>query len=189
MGDNEGDGRLSGGHSLVGIPLPGLQLMETEASRAPRPDSWFGSNGTALPRILSTGTRGLATGPRESFQVREGSQTGNDQSHAVVTSGATGLVPEVIIGADDRQRIADTSALPYRWICDLSITDATGLEWLGTGWLASRRLVITAGHCVYLTNQGGWARRITVAPGRDGADQPYTFDALSCYLPRSQDLT
>ena len=31
----------------------------------------------------------------------------------------------------------------------------------------------TAGHCVYLHNQGGWARRIEVIPGCNGSARPF----------------
>lgn len=181
-----------------GIPLPNLQRSEGEVARRFRPDSWFASNGTALSRVLSTHAlatslsqesqppvrNGAPTNLRECDQTNENGpdrQMGREQSRATTASTVTDIVQEILIGSDDRQRIADTHALPYAWICDLSIIDATGTEWLGTGWLASPRLVITAGHCVYLTNQGGWARSITVTPSRDGADKPYTFHALELH--------
>jgi glutamyl endopeptidase len=35
------------------------------------------------------------------------------------------------------------------------------------------RLVLTAGHCVYMADEGGWASRIEVIPGRDGDSRPF----------------
>ena len=32
---------------------------------------------------------------------------------------------------------------------------------------------MTAGHCVYLHNEGGWAKSITVMPGRNGSALPF----------------
>lgn len=80
---------------------------------------------------------------------------------------------EVIIGTDDRVRIANTTVYPYRAICALRITAADGTRWIGTGWLVGPRTVITAGHCVFLHNNGGWARSIEVIPGLNDASRPY----------------
>ncbi len=80
---------------------------------------------------------------------------------------------EVIIGTDDRVRIANTTVYPYRAICALRITAADGSRWIGTGWLVGPRTVITAGHCVFMHNNGGWARSIEVIPGLNDATRPY----------------
>merc|ERR1719410_1641096 len=42
-----------------------------------------------------------------------------------------------------------------------------------TGFLISKRIVITAGHCIYDHDRGGWARSVKVCPGRNGAHNPY----------------
>jgi len=80
---------------------------------------------------------------------------------------------KVIIGNDDRVPISPASAYPWRSICSLLITASDGTKWIGTGWLAAPRLLLTAGHCVYMHNQGGWASQIEVIPGRNGSDRPY----------------
>lgn len=172
-----------------GVPLPELDQRRLVPPRGPRADSWYGSNGTDLPRILSTlnFTDKLSETPQSRGRKGELGKTGtknstkDDPPAAVGTPTFTSAVQEIVIGSDDRQQITDTQATPYAWICDLLITDAMGREWIGTGWLASPRLVVTAGHCVYLTNQAGWARSITVAPSRDGTDTPYTFDAIELH--------
>jgi len=79
---------------------------------------------------------------------------------------------EVVIGSDDRVRVNPQQS-PWRSICSLLITAADGSNWLGTGWLAGPRTVITAGHCVYIHQRGGWARQIEVIPGRDGFNRPF----------------
>jgi V8-like Glu-specific endopeptidase len=54
-------------------------------------------------------------------------------------------------------------------ICSLQIINNNNLEYVGTGWFAGPRTVITAGHCVFdPVELGGWAKRITVVPGRNG---------------------
>jgi glutamyl endopeptidase len=142
--------------SSAGRALPELQIptRRDAAPSGPAPahaapallDAWFAEYGTAVSR-------------------------------AVIASSAqrSELTQRVIIGPDDRVRIRDTQTVPYRWICDLVIRAANGSSWLGTGWLAGPRTVITAGHCVYMRRQGGWVRRVDIYPGRDGAQIPFSL--------------
>lgn len=53
---------------------------------------------------------------------------------------------------------APTSA-PYGAICRLTIQFSGGTA-QGTGWYAGSRLILTAGHCVFYKDAGGWARSI-----------------------------
>ena len=80
---------------------------------------------------------------------------------------------EVIIGTDDRVRISPTTSFPWRAICSLRITAQNGNRFIGTGWLVAPRTVITAGHCVYMHDQGGWPKSIEVIPGLNDAARPY----------------
>ena len=85
----------------------------------------------------------------------------------------TAGMAEVIIGSDDRVRVGNTGAYPWRAICGLKITAANGKRFIGTGWMISPRTVITAGHCVFMHNEGGWARSVEVVPGLNDASRPY----------------
>lgn len=87
--------------------------------------------------------------------------------------GATETVAEVVIGADDRVRVTNTTAYPWRTICSLRITARDGSRWIGTGWLVGNRTLITAGHVVYMHSRGGWVRNIEVIPGRNGSSEPF----------------
>ncbi|MCY7282241.1 MAG: trypsin-like serine protease, partial [Cyanobacteria bacterium CAN_BIN43] len=80
---------------------------------------------------------------------------------------------EVVIGRDDRVRITNTKANPWKRICHLKIKTATGKSYLGTGFFIGPRTIVTAGHCVYIHSQGGWAQQITVTPGRNGTEAPF----------------
>jgi V8-like Glu-specific endopeptidase len=82
-------------------------------------------------------------------------------------------ISEVIIGPDNRVRINPTTTYPWRAICSLKITAANGKKFIGTGWLVSPRTVITAGHCVYMHDEGGWAKSIEVIPALNDAARPY----------------
>jgi len=95
----------------------------------------------------------------------------SDPANAVIEEASAVL--EVIIGRDDRIRVMNTSANPWRRVCALRIEFPTGATYRGTGFLIGARAIATAGHCVYLHSQGGWARRVLVYPGADGSRYPY----------------
>jgi glutamyl endopeptidase len=80
---------------------------------------------------------------------------------------------ESVIGADDRVAIADTTKLPWRMICALRIRFANGRSYVGTGWFIGPRTVMTAGHCVFVHDEGGWPREIEVIPGLNGTTRPF----------------
>lgn len=80
---------------------------------------------------------------------------------------------EVVIGKDDRVRVMNTKIVPWKRICHLKITAANGKSFLGSGAFIGPRTILTAGHCVYLHSQGGWAREIVVTPGRNGDEAPF----------------
>ena len=81
--------------------------------------------------------------------------------------------PETVCGSDDRVHVTAVTAIPWRWICQLIITMPNGAGFRGTGWFIGPKCVMTAGHCVYSKSNGGWARRIEVIPGMNGAARPY----------------
>jgi V8-like Glu-specific endopeptidase len=150
----------------------------------------------AIPRVARASARVLATAPR-----RPGPGTalhppagGNGgllatlaqllQSQAAKATGeavATEVDPvveeaarvlEVLIGNDDRVRIEQTTDVPWRRYCALRITFPTGV-FRGTGFLIGPRAVATAGHCVYMHDQSGWAQSIEVIPGANGPERPF----------------
>ena len=78
-----------------------------------------------------------------------------------------------VVAADDRVRVTKNTQYPWRCICSLRIQARDGTWSTGTGWLASPRVVVTAGQCVYLHERGGWPAQVEVIPGRDGAARPF----------------
>jgi V8-like Glu-specific endopeptidase len=80
---------------------------------------------------------------------------------------------EIVHGADDRVQVGNTTAYPFRTICHLEITAPNGRNYIGSGAFIGPRVVLTAGHCIYIRADGGWARSVKVIPGRNGAQKPY----------------
>jgi hypothetical protein len=91
---------------------------------------------------------------------------------AVASFGETNVL-EAIIGSDDRVRVADNLMIanPWRQICALRIRSKTGKMYVGTGWFIAPRVLATAGHCVFLQNEGGWAQSIDVIPAKAGSSE------------------
>jgi V8-like Glu-specific endopeptidase len=77
----------------------------------------------------------------------------------------------ILSQVDRRARILDTESAPWRMICSLHIRGRFR-GFVGTGWFAGPRTIITAGHCVYGPELGGWATDITIFPARNGERQP-----------------
>ena len=99
---------------------------------------------------------------------------------AVASFGDTGFL-EAIIGNDDRVKVARSflSANPWRQICSLKIQSKSNQFYVGTAWFIGPKTLATAGHCVFLQNDGGWAKSIEVAPARFGSDTPFETTSSS----------
>lgn len=107
----------------------------------------------------------------EQAPTKAGGESGVAVDETFLQEAAAAI--EVIIGSDDRVRVMQTTNVPWRRICALRIHFPSGATYRGTGFLIGPRAVATAGHCVYLHNQGGWARKIEVIPGCNGSSHPY----------------
>ena len=93
---------------------------------------------------------------------------------AAASFGETAML-EAVIGNDDRVRVVDNllRTNPWRQICALRIRSKTGKQYVGTGWFIAPHVVATAGHCVFLQNEGGWPDSIDVLPAKAGSSQPF----------------
>lgn len=114
---------------------------------------------------------GLIAKLLETAQQAPSGESGMEVDEAFVEEAVQTL--ELIIGRDERVRITQTGQIPWRRLCALRILFPSGVTYRGTGFLIGPRAVATAGHCVYLHNQGGWARSIEVIPGCNGTQRPY----------------
>lgn len=93
---------------------------------------------------------------------------------AVASFGDSGFL-EAVIGQDDRVKVAKSflSGNPWRQICSLRIRSQSDQIYVGTAWFIGPKTLATAGHCVFLKNDGGWAKLIDVMPARFGNDKPF----------------
>lgn len=158
---------------------------------------------TAASTISESGIAGTADDAIEAVKpsgrsMRAGARAGDDAEGVLVPEGAPSLAglrdigeasfgapsaadggrAETVLGEDNRRQIQNTGDLPWRMNASLLITARDGSSWIGTGWFVSPRVLITAGHCLYIRNSGvagrdGWVQRITVIPGRNGNTMPY----------------
>ena len=62
---------------------------------------------------------------------------------------------------------------PWRQICALRIVSQTNRTFVGTGWFIAPNVLATAGHCVFLQDEGGWAKSIRVIPAKHGPTEPF----------------
>jgi V8-like Glu-specific endopeptidase len=92
----------------------------------------------------------------------------------VEVTGAT------ILGDDERVRIDDTSAFPWRAITWLGLFDESGQP-AGhcTGTFIGPDALLTAAHCLWSADTGTWTRNIAVVPGKSGDQEPFGFEWAS----------
>uniref|UniRef100_UPI0035CB1537 trypsin-like serine peptidase n=1 Tax=uncultured Hymenobacter sp. TaxID=170016 RepID=UPI0035CB1537 len=121
---------------------------------------------------IKTGTSLVKGGIKKLFESSQ--QESSDEIDAQIEALAQQFeAQEVIIEEDDRVQITNTTDLPYKRICHLSIKAGDGSSYLGTGFFIGPRTILTAGHCVYIHEHGGWPQQIIVSPGRNGANKPF----------------
>ncbi len=85
--------------------------------------------------------------------------------------GAPGIVPEAIIGPDNRKQVRTTGTVGRR-VVYLKGTMG-GTRFFCSGSMIGPDAVATAAHCLYDTTANRFATNLKVFPGRDGSFKPY----------------
>lgn len=161
--------------STVG-PAIGKAVMGRLKPRTRKHVRRIAKGGAAVAAAAAKGSRknrilALIAKLLESAEAAPGGESMGNVDPAIVDE--TAAVLEIIIGTDDRVRITPTTRVPWRWTCALRIQFPSGSTFRGTGFLIGPRALATAGHCVYMHDHGGWARKIEVIPAADGSLKPY----------------
>ncbi len=85
-----------------------------------------------------------------------------------------GWMPEnhsvnAVIGNDNRERVSNYQAAPFSAIAYIKTTYPNGETYDGTATMISSNAALTAAHCLYNSERGGWATEITVSPAVNGS--------------------
>lgn len=149
------------------------------------PDTGFESiAGYEPPAPTETSMFGLESAGDDVLSVAD--QTTQLRDIGEASFGAPPAIAETVHGSDDRVQITNTASYPWRVHASLRITAADNSLWIGTGWFVGPRLLVTAGHVVYIKNSGvagrdGWVQKIVVMPGREGGTLPYGSSTSSSF--------
>lgn len=74
-----------------------------------------------------------------------------------------------IIGDDGRNQVANTTLYPYSAIAFIRVTWKNSLDITrGTAWIVSDNVAVTAAHCIYNEDRGGFAERVEICPAKNG---------------------
>jgi len=93
-----------------------------------------------------------------------------------------------VIGLDQRERVLDTTAYPYRTmglvISEIQ-TAGESIYYAGTGTLLGTKTVLTCAHNL-VNDDGGWADAVSFTPGKDCDYEPYgQFNAVRLVAPEA----
>ncbi|MDI1464446.1 trypsin-like serine protease [Catellatospora sp. KI3] len=157
---------------LVAALLAATALSAAASPAAAAPEAAAPTGGVTMVN----GAGKTITIPSSAFaSVTRAGASGNTQGKGVTAGksplsgsaiGTGGTVnPDSVIGTDER--IAEGAPTTYPWNAIVHLSTNQGGC---TGFMLSRDVVVTAGHCVYY---GGWVTSYRATPGKNGASEPY----------------
>ncbi len=137
--------------------------------------SLYEANSTSFKTVAYNMTSKSEERYEKSYEVIQ-SQISPSRGNAIDNS-----FQETIFPPDNRTKVTETTVYPWTTICKLYITAEDDTNWIGSGAIIDEFFVLTAGHNVYLHDNGGWAKEIKVVPGKDDTYEPYGY-AFSTYV-------
>jgi V8-like Glu-specific endopeptidase len=83
---------------------------------------------------------------------------------------------DVIIGGDDRQQVTNTENFPNSAVAYLEIwDDDEDFVFLCSASFVAPNVLLTAAHCLWIPEFGGWPDGVAVVPGLNGNNEPFGF--------------
>ncbi len=118
--------------------------------------------------------------PEESINL-ENSDTNNYDSEDSIILGT-------VIGKDTRERVEETTRVPYKYIGYLVVTYQTTnnrpYDIKSTGFLVGQATVLTTGHSVHNRNKGDKLLSVKFYPEQNGfTNRPFEYDGLKLHVP------
>lgn len=84
------------------------------------------------------------------------------------------IMPLELIGPDNRVRTMFTDMFPFSAVAYMEVEFPNGTM-QATAAICHRNIAITAAHCVYSEELGGWAKSIKLWPGKKGDYEPFGY--------------
>ena len=133
------------------------------------------------PAHLGDNTRSASSFDEKAVQhlmdigvMNEDGEIDNDALLAIPTEdmeiGGSGTFS---LTTDDRTAVRSPTTHPYRTIGYVITTYPNGDNRRGSAYMMGYNAAMTAGHCIYNANRGGWATRVTFLPARTASSTPY----------------
>jgi V8-like Glu-specific endopeptidase len=131
--------------------------------------SLFGMPGAAVPaRAQAEGTD-----PNTPVQSPPLLQGGVDYKTLLDSMATAPMDTSVVLPTDDRIRITPTNSIPWQYIAQILFVYPNTSTKICTGFFIGPFTIVTAGHCVFDPERGGWTTQAFVTPGMDGTNAPY----------------
>lgn len=87
---------------------------------------------------------------------------------------------EIIIGSDDRQQVTNTTNFPNSAVTYIeAFKEDEQTAFLCTAAFVGPNVLLTAAHCLWIPEFGGFPDGVAIAPGLNGDDMPFGFDFAS----------
>ena len=146
-------------------PTPPLKVDPTQLSRGP-----LELNPAAAIESMTVETLNR-DGSTDSTPAPEGTRSFFEQASA---GSETAMTDRLVIGPDDRLQITDAAGYPERIVGWLWAQTQAGGWSTCSATLIGPYTVLTAAHCVYFHDQGGWLQQMVFLPGvTDPESAPY----------------
>jgi V8-like Glu-specific endopeptidase len=173
----------------LSIRNDGVNIMSLQTTTAILGDSPRATNEISILSIDgASSTNSYAPGGRESISsenlepisgyteiFRSDAEWALNESCMPTDSGRSLFLyqPEVLIYPDSRVRVTNTGEWPYTVQGHMIMKFPNGKVYIGSGTMISKHHVLTAGHCVYSKDDGGWATSIQFNAGQNDSSLPF----------------